>query len=107
MQVDLHTAELTVRETFDFAARVQGTKLKAGENIVNYSAISLQCACAGSRSQHSPLVVCPEAWPYRLRGWRLRNACDMCCPYQSQLSTSSFEGVQSPPVHTHASNIGL
>lgn len=32
MQVDLHTAELTVRETFDFAARVQGTQLKAGEN---------------------------------------------------------------------------
>ena len=31
MQVDLHIAELTVRETFDFAARVQGTGLKAGE----------------------------------------------------------------------------
>jgi len=31
MQVDLHIAELTVRETFDFGARVQGTALKAGE----------------------------------------------------------------------------
>lgn len=30
MQVDLHVPELTVRETFDFAARVQGTGLKAG-----------------------------------------------------------------------------
>lgn len=29
-QVDLHIPELTVRETFDFAARVQGTGLKAG-----------------------------------------------------------------------------
>ncbi|CAK0748752.1 hypothetical protein CVIRNUC_001857 [Coccomyxa viridis] len=29
-QVDLHTAELTVRETLDFGARVQGTGLKAG-----------------------------------------------------------------------------
>ncbi|EIE18194.1 putative pleiotropic drug resistance protein 3 [Coccomyxa subellipsoidea C-169] len=28
-QVDLHVPELTVRETFDFAARVQGTGLKA------------------------------------------------------------------------------
>ena len=31
VQVDLHIAELTVRETFDFAARVQGTGLKAGD----------------------------------------------------------------------------
>ena len=30
LQVDLHTAELTVRETLDFGARVQGTGLKAG-----------------------------------------------------------------------------
>lgn len=62
MQVDLHTAELTVRETFDFAARVQGTKLKAGESVARHSAVSLQCACAGSRLQHSLLVLCPEAW---------------------------------------------
>ena len=34
MQVDLHIAELTVRETFDFGARVQGTALKAGEMLL-------------------------------------------------------------------------
>lgn len=30
-QVDVHTAELTVRETFDFAARMQGPGFRAGE----------------------------------------------------------------------------
>lgn len=31
-QVDLHIPELTVRETFDFAARVQGSGIKAGKS---------------------------------------------------------------------------
>jgi ABC-type multidrug transport system ATPase subunit len=30
-QVDVHTAELTVRETFDFAARMQGPGFRVGE----------------------------------------------------------------------------
>lgn len=32
-QVDLHIPELTVQETFSFAARVQGTGLKAGVSL--------------------------------------------------------------------------
>ena len=33
-QTDLHLPELTVRETMDFAARVQGTGYKAGRSPV-------------------------------------------------------------------------
>ena len=33
MQNDLHLGELTVRETFDFAARCQGVGHKAGEGL--------------------------------------------------------------------------
>lgn len=32
-QSDVHTGELTVRETFDFATRVQGPGYKAGEPV--------------------------------------------------------------------------
>ncbi len=52
MQVDLHIAELTVRETFDFAARVQGTAMKAGglshcsarcRSLILYSCLLFLC----------------------------------------------------------------
>lgn len=33
-QTDTHLAELTVRETFNFAARCQGTGHKAGEVLI-------------------------------------------------------------------------
>ena len=37
-QTDTHLAELTVRETFDFAARCQGTGHKGGKNYVHAAA---------------------------------------------------------------------
>jgi len=47
-QQDIHLAELTVRETFDFAARCQGTGHKAGIVLL----FSLQHSCT-----HIPYVV--------------------------------------------------
>ena len=66
MQVDLHTAELTVRETFDFAARVQGTKLKAGENVVTaFCCLPAMCMC---RQQIATLRTCAVSRSMGLTG---------------------------------------
>ncbi len=52
-QQDIHLAELTVRETFDFAARCQGTGHKAGIVSALLTAAQLQIYTVQSVDDHN------------------------------------------------------
>ena len=58
-QTDLHLAQLTVRETMDFAACVQGTGHKAGRSpVIDLSSPGL-LAC---KNQDMVSLTQPQAW---------------------------------------------
>lgn len=60
-QNDLHQAELTVRETLDFAARCQGIGHKAGEplHLPNLFMICMPFAAVGCRlGWQDPILAC-------------------------------------------------
>jgi len=101
MQVDLHIAELKVRETFDFGARVQGTALKAGEmhypissmqDIIaalpdNGALLSITCttrylACCLSKSDHASAQITERR--------SIRGVCQQCFSQMQGLSSLSM-----------------
>lgn len=53
-QNDLHQAELTVRETLDFAARCQGIGHKGGQPLLQCRSVFVAMPC---RCSHIPVVV--------------------------------------------------
>ncbi len=82
-QNDLHQPELTVRETFNFAARCQGTGHKAG--IVQYPALKKQgcCSCCCFSGQHGQFCSVYQTFAAMIRslncGQQAESTCAHCC----------------------------
>ena len=95
-QVDSHLAELTVKETMDFSARVQGpgTKRGAFSLILVPSLLGLR-TCSSCRPPYCHITVLSSLVKFGI--------CALCCLLQSQIlqlpcrGTAGFEGLGFGP----------
>jgi hypothetical protein len=100
VQVDLHIPELTVRETFDFAARVQGGGIKAGARTACNLPRSFRAACMHDALPRQRLRTCCMHLLLlsMANSWHTAPACDAFCNSHHVMVTACDTFYNSPSV---------